>query len=305
MILDLTTAGIAEELLKAVSGGDCIAWVGSGLSALAYRGWNQAIIELSDECGVGRLASAYPSADELIDKAEECKIANRATYEATLARLYGGNVVETRLAYQWLVKAPFKAYVTTNFDPLLSESAAVFGHTSVFRYPLLESVEIGRCTKPMFYVHGHARPGGIPSGQDLVLARSEFKEAYEEGLVSLFLKSILLSYPIVFFGCRLSEPEIQEQMSRVHSMLDQIRKRRVGYKSPVRFALLPPIIVGGDRKTDQELLETERFKELDTTVLRYSPADPRRHWEIEDILKALSTSTPTMAASGLGGIGPP
>jgi SIR2-like domain len=298
LIPDLSATRIAEELLKAVSGGDCIAWVGSGLSAVAYRGWNDAIAELCDACGISRLAK-YPSADELIDKAEECKKADQRAYEETLANLYGGNVTVTRLAYQWLMRAPFKAYVTTNFDPLLSESAAVAGHANVFRYPLLELPEIGRRTKPMFYIHGHARPNGIASGQNLVLARSEFKEAYG-GVVSLFLQAIFLSYPIVFIGCGLSEPEIQEQMSRVHSMLVQIKRSRVGYKSPVRFALLPPIMVGGDRKDDQELVEAERFEELDTTVLRYSPADPAKHWEIEDILKSLCDVTPMVGPSGPG-----
>ena len=100
MIPDLSTAQITEELLKAVSGGDCIAWVGSGLSAVAYRGWNDAITALCDACGISRLAK-YPNADELIDKAEECKNADHHAYEGTLANLYGGNVTVTRLAYQW------------------------------------------------------------------------------------------------------------------------------------------------------------------------------------------------------------
>jgi hypothetical protein len=303
LIPDLSTDRITEELLKAVSGGDCIAWVGSGLSAVAYRGWTDAIAELCDACGIPRLVGTYPKAEELIDKAEECKNSDQHAYEMTLANLYGGNVVVTRQAYLWLMKAPFKAYVTTNFDPLLSESAAVAGHTHVFHYPLLETPEIGRRTKPIFYIHGHARPNGVASGQDLVLARSEFKQAYG-GIVSLFLQAILLSYPIVFIGCRLSEPEIQEQMSRVHSMLVQIKNSRAGYKSPVRFALLAPIIVGGDRKVDQELVEAERFQDLDTTVLRYSPADPAKHWEIEDILKSLCDATPVVGASGPGIVSP-
>jgi hypothetical protein len=45
------------------------------------------------------------------------------------------------------MRAPFKAYVTTNFDPLLSEAAATFGYTSIFRYPLLETREVPSAQK--------------------------------------------------------------------------------------------------------------------------------------------------------------
>jgi hypothetical protein len=115
-------------LLKAISGGDCIAWIGSGLSKLAYPDWGTTVAALCAACMIQPFgASESPSSVQLIDKAEECKGANLNSYETTLGTLFGGNVVETRQAYSWLMKAPFKGYVTTNFDPLLSEAAAPFG----------------------------------------------------------------------------------------------------------------------------------------------------------------------------------
>jgi hypothetical protein len=303
-IEDLTSTRISEELLKAVSGDDCIAWIGSGLSALAYPNWATAVAALCAACGTPPLDSAdTPSANQLIDKAEECKAANRNVYEATLGNLFGGNVVAQRQAYSWLVSAPFKAYVTTNFDPLLSEAAAPFGNTSVFRYPLLETREVDRKKKPMFYIHGHARPNGAPCGENLVLARSEFDQAYD-GVVGVFLPALLLSYPIVFIGCRLAEPEIREQMSRVHSMHVQIRKSQDGYKTPRRFALLPPIFSKNTRDRVAEMQEASYFADLDTEVLRYSPVDPKKHWEIEDILKTLCKLTSKVTEGGPGEVAP-
>jgi len=303
-IEDLTPTRISEELLKAVSGDDCIAWIGSGLSSLAYPNWASAITALCAACEIQPFSPAEaPSAGQLIDKAQECKTANTHAYQATLGNLFGGNVVEQRQAYSWLMSAPFKAYVTTNFDPLLSEAAAPFGYTSVFRYPLLETREVDRKKKPMFYVHGHARPNGIPCGENLVLARSEFEQAYE-GVVGVFLPALLLSYPIVFIGCRLAEPEIREQMRRVHSMHVQIKKSQNGYKTPRRFALLPSILSKSSRDRLAEREEANLFAELDTEVLRYSPADPEKHWEIEDILKILCGLTSKVTEGGPAEAGP-
>ena len=297
---DLTLTQVGEELLKAVNGGDCIAWIGSGLSKLAYPDWATTVTALCAACGIQPFgASESPSPTQLVDKAEECKGANLDGYETTLSTLFGGSVVQTRQAYSWLMQAPFKGYVTTNFDPLLSEAAAPFGYTSVFGYPLLETREIDRRKKPIFYIHGHARPDGVPCGQNLVLARSEFDQAYG-GVLGVFLPALLLSYPIVFIGCRLSEPEILEQMRRVHSMHIQIKKSREGYNTPLRFALLPSIFGKNGRDLNGETAEVSLFSDLDTQVLRYNPSDPAKQWEIEDILKVLCRLTARVTEGGPG-----
>lgn len=308
---DLTSTQIATKLLAAVKGGECIAWVGAGLSKLAYADWGCAVRDLCSACGVQGFGTSQraPTAEQLTDKAEECKQANGNAYEATLAKLYGGKVVETRQAYLWLISAPFRGYVTTNFDPLLSEAAAAFSHNNIFRYPILVPRDIELHAKPLFYIHGHARPGGVPNGQNLVLARSEFNEAYQ-GVVAVFVQALLLSYPIVFIGCSLSEPEIHEQIRRVHSMHIQMKKSRSDFKAPPRFALLPTIFRETtieepgpgrrERNDEAENAEARRFRELDTEVLRYHPTDRMKHWEIEDILKALCDLAREMPKVGPG-----
>ena len=136
-----------------------------------------------------------------------------------------------------------------------------------------------------------------------MLARSEFDQAYE-GVVGVFLPVLLLSYPIVFIGCRLSEPEIREQMRRVHSMHIQIKQSQDGYKTPLRFALLPSILSKTTRDSVAEREEANLFGELDTDVLRYNPVDPAKHWEIEDILKILCRLTSKVSEGGPGEAGP-
>lgn len=270
--------------------------MGSGLSKELYPDWPSAVTGLCSACAVEPFDNSRPTptADELLDKAEECKRANANAYEATLAGYYGGNVVQTRQAYLWLMQAPFKAYVTTNLDPLLSEAANALGHRYLFSYPLLPAPELERCTKPLFYAHGHARRDGMPTGRDLVLARSEFDQAYR-GVVRLFVENLLLNYPIVFIGCRLSEPDVHQVFRRVHEMHTQIKNTYPGYKMPPRIAVLPARFkeVKREMKTEEirdmteEQAEAKLFLELDTVVLRYAPVDRRKHWEIEDVLEAV------------------
>jgi len=299
----LTPIQIAEALLTAVDGDDCIAWVGSGLSKPLYGDWPQAVAELCRECAVPPFDASIskPDANQLINKAEECKTANRAMYEATLARVYGRQDNITRRAYQMLMKAPFKAYVTTNIDPLLSDAGALEGLLHVHCYPDLLPPEIERCRKPLFYMHGHARPGGIPTGRNLVFARSEFDEAYgPSGAVRLFVQNLLAYYPIVFIGCKLSEPEIYQQFRLVHEMLTRIQDATGVTSPPQRFLLAETIISGGRRDDGAEEIEERRLKELSVRVLRYDPIDREKHWEIEEALGrlCLMTSRVTVGAPG-------
>ena len=311
----LTPTQLAAELFRAIKGRNCVAWVGAGLSRPVYDDWPSAVSKLCEACGVKHLADSTSGTNSeiLISKAEECRQANQGKYEETLAELYGRNEVRSRRAYNWLVKAPFKAYVTTNFDPLLSEAGdTAFEHNSLFSYPLLEPADLERNCRPIFYIHGHARPNGLPSGKNLVLARSEFDQAYQ-GIVGLFVQNLLLTYPIVFIGCRLSDPDIYEQMRRVHSMHMQIETKHPGYVRRARLALLPAIFRKNtgtgptsdrERDTSTESQETLRFKEFHTDVLRYDPADPEQHSEIEDMLKHLCSLCSEAPKVSLGEAGP-
>lgn len=299
---------IAEALLATVSGNNCIAWIGSGLSRPVFDDWPQAVARLCDACGVPPFGPAVskPDADQLMDKAEECKKANGGEYAATLARIYGRPGVLTRQAYPILMRAPFKAYVTTNLDPLLSEAASVAGFERVYRYPTLLPPEIERCKKPLFYMHGHASPGGVPSGDNLVFCRSEFDQAYgEAGVVRHFVVNLLMNYPIVFFGCNLSEPEIHQQFQRVHQMLSQMETAGAP-PPPPRFSLAGTIVSAttGKRDDGAEEAQVQRFNELGISVMRYDPIDHAQQWEVEETLRRLCALMPTVTAGGPGEAGP-
>jgi hypothetical protein len=307
----LTTAQVADELLRGVNGGSCIAWVGSGISKPLYGDWLSSITCLCEACGVVDFGESTrePTADDLLDKAEECKKANEAAYESTLAARYGKEFGITRIAYDWLLRAPFRAFITTNVDPLLSAAGEVVGSEALRYYPELPSTDIERCKKSIFYMHGHARPNGIANGHNLVFARSDFEKAYgPSGVVRQFVEQLLTNYPIVFWGCQLQEPGIRESLQRVRDMHAQMKEARDGFTPPLRFAVLPTIYARTKGKLDQETeaaeaAEADYFRAIDIKVLRYDPRDRENHWEIEEILRSLCDSSSKLAV-GAGEAGP-
>ena len=288
---------VVSNLAPIIENGDCIAWVGAGLSKIArYPGWAEAVRELCRACGVSSLSSSDEAdPDRLIDKAQECKEANQQAYEDTLGRLFGGEVVETRQAFSLLMLLPFKGYVTTNFDPLLVEAGISHGYTNLCVYPALYSLHLERLKRPIFHIHGLARNGGRPRGDRLVLARSDFEEAYgDEGVVSVFLAGLLLNYDILFIGCGLTEPAITEVFRRVHGINTVIQRQYPQASPRRRCAVLPmrmlapsmerrlsgkrqkPDPMCEERDAGREHDENQRFREFGVEVIRKDPWDISR-----------------------------
>lgn len=296
---ELELKEIVSKLRPMIENGDCIVWVGSGLSKSAdYPDWKETVKKLCDKCGVTLLSEPEEeSSDKLIDKAEECKKADINTYHNTLADLFGGQPVDTRLAYQYLMKLPFKAYITTNFDPLLSEAGAIEEYDNLYYYPKFPP-ELGN-SHPIVYLHGHARPDNQAMGDNLILARSDFDEAYEDvGTAKYFLINIFTYYSFLFLGCSLTEPVMYEVFQKVHNIHALIKKKCNGASLPQRYIMLPkqmPVSELSAEEIEQvvrrEKEEFNRFDEMDIEVIGYEPDDVNRHGEIEFILSLLSQYT--------------
>ncbi|GAI89948.1 unnamed protein product, partial [marine sediment metagenome] len=264
----------------------------------AYPGWPEAINELCSACGVQCLAlSEVELADNLLDKAEECKNTNQKAYYTKLAELFGHPIVEERRAFRLLMNLPFKAYVTTNFDPLLAEAAKTKGNYISYSYPDLPVSRLGESSPSVFHIHGLARQDDQPKGDNLVLARSDFDKAYN-GIVRSFLDQLLTYHDILFIGCRLKEPVMMDVFRRMHEFHGQIYDKRPERPVPERYALLSlcykkekiKYSIGESELTrdeNEERQEDNRFLAMKITPKRYGPYDPYRHWEVEQILDYL------------------
>lgn len=229
---------VANELWNIIRHGNCYAWIGSGLSKPAdYPEWPKAIDILCDKCEVPHLSvSEKNDPNKLMSKAEDCKKQKPEVYCLTLGEMYGLRKACTREAYTYLTELPFRGYITTNYDPLLAKAAERIGNIQIQSYPRLQMRTDSQ--KQVYYIHGFAQRNDEPNGENLVLATSEFEKAYKASILPSFLLQVLSFSPIVFIGCRLLEPSIQDTFKRVNDIHLQIISSDPDFPIPPRSILL-------------------------------------------------------------------
>ncbi len=288
-----------SKLWPTIKNGSFIVWIGSGLSKnVDYPGWVDTIKELCSKCDIPFPdESADWTSEILINKAEECKIKDIDMYHSTLADLFGKPVSSTRSAYYSLMNIPFKAYVTTNFDPLLSEAGAFNVDRKIHSYPFLPPEF--EFVQPIFYIHGLARKGDQATGKNLILAHSDFNEAYEDpGIVKNFVVDIFTYHPLLFLGCSLSEPEMFKAFQKVHNIHAIFKRTNPELDLPKKFIILPirqRLIRSKssgekiERDNEKELEEFKRYEDMGIEVIRYEPNDWKNHAEIDEFLRKLCT----------------
>ncbi len=283
--MDLWTNEIIEKLARLIHTRECIAWIGSGLSRQSgYKLWADAIEEICKSCGIKFDKNQKKDPKYLLRIADNCKEINLNNYKMTLCKLFGDDKGMSRHAYSYLMKLPFKAYVTTNIDPLLKFHLEI-ENKNIYSYPYDVNVKyLYKNKSPGFYIHGIANRNGYPNVDNIVFCKSEFEEAYKN-VVSSFITQVVPEQHIIFLGYRLSEPNTFEcferivDFSRKHG--DFIQKQRIiilcneyFYDSEDKKKL--DIDLMADQKRKMQLINTE--------IIRYDACDEEKHQEIENLL---------------------
>lgn len=227
---------LPSEIVSLLRGGDCIAYVGSGPSILCYQSWPVLINSLCSDCGVSVRVGESAQAWELLDAAECAKSASSTTYFATLGKIFG-KIGKTDPLYETLLRIPFKSIITPNLDPLLAHAIRFNDDWSrVMKYPDLDREYIRDRT--IYHFHGLICEGEVPTQGDIVLAASEFEEAYgADGLARIFLLETFRRTPICFLGCKLGEPALQE-VFEICKVQQATLQEKGGGKLPQRFIFL-------------------------------------------------------------------
>lgn len=293
---------VAKELLES---GRCLAWIGSGLSIPAgYPNWDNAIRILASCCfGEEKRMEREIAAGRYSAAAEKCKERSKKResdiYEDTLARLFGRRVVTRRLAYELLLRLPFSGYITTNYDPLLQYEARGTD-CCLLSYPGLHAEESDR--RPVYYIHGCARQDNTPDAKHLVLADSEYEEAYSDpGIVSGFLVRKLALNHVLFIGTELTDPQLQSALERVGRAIRQISAAGQMAGSP-RYCFLQAAAVPQALESDASILRSLGIKE----ILYYKRGDDRFSG-LEDFLehlcRAVDIELPPPLQSAKSGVG--
>lgn len=229
---------IDHRLLAAIEGGNCVAFVGAGFSAAAgYPHWKQLIVRLAAEGSAGRHPEVFDLVRTLIKSdpaARDLEMAAQLLYDALgektfcqrLSRMLSTTELSPAMAQRlkYVRGIPFRAIVTTNFDPLLPglpPSAAAYRLLLRPRQPAspwreaITRVALGQAggSDPsaqgdslIVQLHGHA-----DDARSLVLTRSQYRHRlYGDPAYLTALRSLLATSTVLFLGYSLSDAYLNE-----------------------------------------------------------------------------------------------
>lgn len=231
-----THDGKIAELIRKIEEGDCVAFVGAGFSAAAnFPQWRTLLLDLAKKARVNA-DPAKASSLELIESmfhpgqttsSRDFEIAAQLIEDALGSDLFREAIrkrfdpstvqdgaMDDRLKY--LREIPFKAIVTTNFDPLISGDAP---NAEAYRRLLRErradawqrSLAIAANVRgdrgfacPVVQLHGRL-------DKSLVLTRTQYrKRLYGDPAYLTVLRSLFATSTVLFLGYSLNDAYLNE-----------------------------------------------------------------------------------------------
>ena len=270
-----------EEMEAVLDSRKMVAFIGSGASCGVYENWNELVRKIYEQCvGENTLKWKEMAGDALMDAAEKAKICNSHLYYRAVGDVFKKKSI-SRNIYRCLAKSPFRNYITTNFDSLLADELVQLPENSnneiVFHYPGVMGIALHR-PKTVVHVHGYIKPGVSPTEEmPIVLARSEFNEAYSAGsLLPDFLRQLFREYPVCFIGCSIQDMFLK-------NILDQVKSIRQNLER-ARHQVLPPLFILLEKAVEpqkqiqeadvanvrSEAAETQYYEEMGIRVVRFS-----------------------------------
>lgn len=206
----------AETLRPLIAKGTCMALVGAGPSLPAgYHEWWELIQQLSQTCDVPAKLSPDSTTDELLDAAESAHSHNGAAFWEYLRVHFGRPVTVTNQLYQTLSAVEFRAFLTTNFDPLLARALRDNQPARPFyAHPHLDASKLNRGA--ICYLHGWIPEDATANTPNpLILTRSQFDAAYApDSDLRTALVQALGNYSICFIGSSARDRYMEEVLKR-------------------------------------------------------------------------------------------
>lgn len=252
---------------------NCVVWIGAGLSRVGgYPGWDALVSELCTKCGVLGFDQSQASSTEYLQKmAADCKSSSSSLYYEHLESCFGELRSKTNAAYYKLLNLGFHAYVTTNFDPLLSDAATNLGYSLFFDFPNISPRFITR--NSIFHIHGRVLKNGNASARNLVLSKDEFKLAYP-GAAACFVYDIFAYFPVLFVGYQIGEFEVQQLLSTANQTKLLFPHVNESGDAPNRKAVLLARSGTNDGdSTTARASNLDDFQRLNVEVAEYDPKD--------------------------------
>lgn len=290
--LDKQNRQAFERLKDEVAQGDWVAFIGSGLSSGLYPNWSELVGKLCEACGVdvndNNLSAG--GSEKLIELAGAARRADKTSYDNCLREIFGQRkVYALPIVYSYLMKIPFKSYLTLNFDPLLAEAQRIHHRNAngIHRYPSLNAMELR--DRAVFYLHGVVL--GDASEVQIVLGKEEFEHAYAyDSTLRTFLVQVFTFRRVCFIGCTLQEPKLQELLSRCTTFKEDFFRNRKE-DAPRHVILLPEPCKVKKEKTEQH------YSNMGIRVIWFDPRD-KQYTGLTELLENMAELPPIQLRTG-------
>ena len=292
-------SNIPEELISAIQKDDCIAFVGAGLSkACGYKDWKELTIELGK--AICKDTTEVPP-ENWPAIAQEAQERAEHDYYRILENEYSYDVMKDNYheMHVEVLKIPFAAYFTTNFDNCLEEAANRTGiNVKVHNYPILDISKLKENKARMLaHIHGRVRDeNGTLQVRNTVLTSSEYEKAYEPSgsLLFSFLQQSLTTYTMLFLGFNLlREPHIKKLFDIRKKILLELSKSlsNPSIIEKKHFILLPERWLEDartdkkERDTKKEQHEQDECKMFGVDIIRYNTYGGKTHNVLTNLLR--------------------
>ncbi|MBU7026061.1 MAG: SIR2 family protein, partial [Theionarchaea archaeon] len=234
---------IPVELQEALKRGECVLFVGAGLSEGLLQ-WKELMEPLAKELGIN------PDEDpRYIAEYYENKH-GRSELEKYIVSKLNKDVTLTE-AHHLLPDLPVKTVITTNYDHLLEKALQKKNTIKVIHgreAPLAQTDQI-----PLVKMHGD-----IDDPSTMVITKTDYDEYPEEHRALItYLLSLLISHNFLFVGFGMKDPNFDNIYTQMRSLFkDTHRKSYAVFKNPSEHE------VGRLKKMGIEVISIEDYSEI-------------------------------------------
>jgi hypothetical protein len=217
---------VPPQLVEAVRKGECVLFIGSGVSMDAgLPDWGELIDHLAGALGIVP-ENHRTDLDYYLDLAQwyvESEAEERQPLHDVIREKFGSSAgrASPTLAQYLLMSLPVRYVVTTNYDDLLERTLDALRRFPVKVVRQSDVAETGR-RDGSFVVKFH---GDADDPESIILSRDQYDSFFQKRpAMTALLEGLLLNQTFFFVGYSLRDPDFRQIHSRVATMLEEAKR---------------------------------------------------------------------------------
>jgi hypothetical protein len=239
-MVPIVEAAQRPALLSYVRHRQCVLFVGAGLSRPAgYPAWHglmESVVQETVGSAAGDAAglelTTLLKAGRYTELADQCReILGPSRFAAFLRTELAKPVAPPEATHRPIVRTPYAAIITTNFDTLLEDAYALWSDEGVPKCPT--GTQLGRhgtllLDRTFFILKAH---GTINDPASLVFTSEDYRRiTHANPAFQSMMAALLLSHAVVFVGYSLNDPNFRLLLDSQLSLF--------GTQAPPRYAVM-------------------------------------------------------------------